>query len=231
MINMIAKRMAGGNGAGVRARRDWCRGEMVRPVIVASVMMAAIFAGAFGGSAAAEEAPASKSEPAAVVETAPAAAAPSAESAAPAAPVTPVSLAGRWVGHRYSYAKTNASGGCPDGACAITYDIVACGNDWCGIEVSKDGKTCGLAGLKLGPKAQETSGRGFDGKWEVVKGAAVYSVDAWFIEPEKDNPEEKPRLTFVGDTGELVLMRRSFPFEASLERVAEAQCTLHKATS
>jgi hypothetical protein len=136
------------------------------------------------------------------------------------------SLAGRWTGHSYGYGR-QAGGDCGDDGCNLTYDIVACKDGWCGIRVT-DGKTCGAVGLHLAVNTSPQPGAGFKGKLELAKGSAPYTVGAWYDASEDGGPH----LHFLGDTGpELILMRRSFPFEADLARTGDPVCKLDKATS
>jgi hypothetical protein len=140
-----------------------------------------------------------------------------------AAAIVPSSLAGRWSGQHFA----SAGGPCAANGCALTYDIVACKEGWCGIAV-KDDKTCGRIGVRLAGDAKTQGGDAFKGKLELAEGSAPYTVEAWY----SSKKGEPSRLHFLGDTGsELLLMRRSFPFEADLERTGEATCTLEKATS
>ena len=135
-------------------------------------------------------------------------------------------IAGRWSGSYYGYGRRGGEAGCSNESCELTYDIVACKDGWCGIAVKAD-KSCGAVGLHLAADPAQRS-PAFKGKLEVAKGSAPYTVEAWFTKDEAT----PPRLHLLGDTGpELVLMRRSFPFEAQLARVGDAACTLNKATS
>ena len=173
-------------------------------VIAVSVISAGIMAVGFGGSAAADD-----------------------TSSAKIAEVTPISLAGRWAGHYYGYGRPGDTQGCDDGGCALTYDIVACKEGWCGIAV-KDDKSCGTVGVRLAADAKEGDSA-FKGKLELAKGAAPYAVEAWFGAAKDSNTVQ---LHFLGDTGpELLMFRRSYPFEANLARAGDATCTLDKATS
>lgn len=140
----------------------------------------------------------------------------------------PIVLAGRWSGKRYGYGMREDGPKCRSAGCVITFDIVACPTGWCGIRVADD-KSCGAVGLHLASDAKSENPNRFAGKLELAQGTAPYVVEAWYG-PGDDS--DKPHLSFVGDTGtELLMMRRSFPFEAHLERVADATCTLEKATS
>lgn len=193
-----------------------------RDVAVASLIVLASFALSHGFSAAAGDEPGAKSEDG-----------------------TPIVLAGRWTGPRYGFGvrkirpvKTEAdeasSDDCGGKACTLTYDIVACGDGWCGIAVS-DAAPCGAIGLRMTADASHNRRNAFAGKLELAKGSAPYTIEAWYApadDGENGAGRDAPRLSFVGDTGgELLMMRRSFPFQAELTRISDAQCTLEKATS
>lgn len=154
--------------------------------------------------------------------------------AAPAAGAA-ISLAGRWTGRHHSYSlRAPEAENCGGKPCALTYDIVACDNGWCGIAVTDD-NPCGFIGLRVGPKPKAKNHTTFTGKLELAKGAAPFVIEAWFNapDPKVGGSSSQPRLHIVGDTGggEMLMMRRSFPFSAEMTRVGDAQCTLEKATS
>jgi hypothetical protein len=183
------------------ARRSRGGIAVVAAVITVSVIATGIIASSFGGSAAANE-----SDTATIAEQ-------------------PISLAGRWSGPHYGYGRQGSSEHCAAG-CALTYDIVACKDGWCGIAVNAD-KTCGRIGVRLAADTKSEGGIEFNGKLELAKGSAPYTVKAWYR--SKDGSAS---LHVLGDTGsELLLMRRSFPFQADLARTGDATCTLDKATS
>ena len=173
-------------------------------VITVSVIAAGIIASSFGGSAAADDVAHMNS-----------------------ADAKPVVLAGRWSGQYYGYGRQGEDRAhCGSNGCVLTYDIVACKDGWCGIAVNAD-KSCGAIGVRLAADAKSEGGIEFNGKLELAKGSAPYSVKAWYR-----SEDSSASLHFLGDTGpELRLMRRSFPFEANLARSGEAICTLEKATS
>ncbi len=142
-------------------------------------------------------------------------------------PTQPVQLAGRWSGQRYGFGLAGKDA-CSGQACNITFDIVACDTGWCGIRITDD-QNCGAVGLRLADNPKKPDVNRFSGKLELAKGTAPYVVEAWYMPADAN---DKPHLSFVGDTGpELLMMRRSFPFEAQLDRIADATCTLDKATS
>lgn len=151
------------------------------------------------------------------------------------ATATPINLAGRWSGHHYGFASRRILTGKEPAAArnTLTYDIVACGDSWCGIAVT-DGSTCGAVGLKMARDPKSGRGNAFSGSLEIAKGAAPYVIEAWYSAPNSKSGEgsDKAHLQFVGDTGgELLMMRRSFPFQAEMARVGDTVCNLEKATS
>ena len=124
-------------------------------VVAISVITVSIIVFGFGGSAAAGDAVATKTEE-----------------------IAPVSLAGRWTGQYYAYGRSEGSQDCGGGGCALTYDIVACKEGWCGIAI-KDDNTCGTVAVHLATDAKQGDGA-FKGKLELAKGAAAYAVEAWY---------------------------------------------------
>lgn len=155
------------------------------------------------------------------------------DSAGTAAVVSPIVLAGRWSGHRFGYAKVAKADGCKGGSCSLTFDIVACGTEWCGIAVS-DAQVCGAVAMKLKESHNPDRRNAFGGTLELAKGSDPYTIEAWYRAPDDGAGENtgKPALSLIGDTGpELLMLRRSFPLQAELTRVSDATCTLEKATS
>ncbi len=145
------------------------------------------------------------------------------------APATPIVLAGRWSGPHYGSAARKSRGDCGSGPCTLTYDVVACGADWCGIAVGKD-DVCGAVAMKLASAGDPDRPNSFKGNLELAKGSDAYVVEAWWRAPLEG--EDKPYLSMVGDTGpELIMFRRSFPFSAELARSGDAKCTLEKPMS
>lgn len=198
--------------------RGWLAG-VGKDVSVVAIMAVVMFAAGHGGSAAAE--PAVGEKPAVVAP------------AVGAADEAPIALAGRWTGPRYGYARIGPNGHDGGKASTLTYDIVACGEGWCGIAVS-DEEPCGAVGLRIAPDKTKNSPNAFNGKLELAKGTALYVVEAWYAAPDAGDQggRSAPRLSLIGDTGtELLMMRRSFPLQAELTRISDAQCTLEKATS
>lgn len=152
------------------------------------------------------------------------------------ADLSPADLSGRWTGPRHGYGALSAKAGdCGGKPCAMTYDIVRCDGGWCGIAVTDDSK-CGAIGLKLTVSSEPDRPNSFDGRLELAKGSAPFVLKAWYRPGQPADAEggqgTPPNLGMIGDTGtELLMMRRSFPFQANLSRTGDAVCTLEKATS
>jgi hypothetical protein len=122
---------------------------------------------------------------------------------------------------------------CGGKPCTLTFDIVACDDGWCGIRVADD-KPCGPVSLHLKQDNKRAGRSAFQGKLDLIKGSAEYTVEAWYAPAGTQAGEgsDQAHLNFIGDTGgEMLLMRRTFPFQAELARTGDAQCTLDKATS
>ena len=156
------------------------------------------------------------------------------------AELVPINLAGRWSGNHYANTMRApirigkpSPGEVAPKLNTLTYDIVACGDEWCGIAVT-DAKTCGAVALKMKRDTATNRRNAFTGKLELAKGSAPYVIEAWYSAPDTKSGEgsAKAHLNFVGDTGgELLMMRRSFPFQAEMARMGEPTCTMEKATS
>jgi hypothetical protein len=182
------------------------------------VLITFSFAAAHGGTAAAD--------PSSVEIAGP-------DSVGDATPSHPMILAGRWSGHRFGYSKVAKADGCKGGSCTLTFDIVPCGTEWCGIAVDA-AQRCGSVAMRLKPSDEATRRNTFGGTLELAKGSDPYTIEAWYRAPDEGAGENsaKAALSLIGDTGpELLMMRRSFPLQAELSRVADATCTLEKATS
>ena len=119
------------------------------------------------------------------------------------------------------------------GSCTLTFDIVACGTEWCGIAVDT-AQRCGSVAMKLKASDDPARGNAFGGSLELAKGSDPYTIEAWYRAPDEGTGENsgKPGLSVIGDTGpELLMLRRSFPLQAELTRVSDATCAVEKATS
>ena len=205
MISRMATRRTNLDGTPKGEVRERFARTAAGVVVAISVIAAGIMTLGFGGSAAADEAVATKAGESAV----------------------PVSLAGRWVGRYYGYGRGKDVQDCGADGCGLTYDIVACKEGWCGIAI-KDDKSCGAVAVHLAADAKEGDAA-FKGKLELAKGAAPYTVEAWY---SADAETKAVQLHLLGDTGpELMLFRRSFPLEATFERAGDATCNIDKATS
>ncbi len=151
-------------------------------------------------------------------------------------------IAGRWTGSPFAIRADPSRCG-PDG-CALTLDIVACATGWCGIEV-KAGNICAGEALTLrahgdmDPGAREETTREarpalgrfgtFEGRFSLSEGTQAYFVEANY---RPQGPDAPARLYFVGDTGPgMMMFRRSFPFQVTMERQGDAVCTSAKPIS
>jgi len=129
-------------------------------------------------------------------------------------------LSGRW-----TQAVADARQPCTGVGCRLTYDLVRCGDGWCGIEV-KDGKDCGRTALRLDAGAAHASSVEFFGRYERAEGTAPYAVSAnlhWG--PRQDLPKVQLRLSVRGNTGgTLEPFRRTYPLQMVLMREGEPTC-------
>jgi hypothetical protein len=148
--------------------------------------------------------------------------------AEPATPAKPVDareapdLAGRWEGRAFEL--TRARSDCGDEPCTLTLDVARCADGWCGVEVLGTERRCGGTALRLdGGAANGGEVTLFKGKLALAKGTEPYVVEVYLV--ATDVGEAKRELQITGDTGgEFRMFRRSFPFNATLVRVAEARC-------
>lgn len=126
-------------------------------------------------------------------------------------------LSGRWV-----YASAHAEQPCAGADCGLTYDIVRCGDGWCGIEV-KDGKDCGRTALRLDAGAAHSFGVEFFGRYEKAQGTEPYAVNATL---QLDAEQKRPlRLSVRGNTGGTFQgFRRIFPLQMVFKREGEPAC-------
>jgi hypothetical protein len=140
--------------------------------------------------------------------------------AAVAAPpdVQPSDISGRW-----SRAISDAKRPCNDVSCHVAYDIVRCGEGWCGVEV-KDGKECGRVAIRLDAGAAQPFGVEFSGRYEKAEGSEPYTVKANL---HSGDPQQVGRfiISMVGYTGgNLQPWRRTFPLQLMLVRNGDAIC-------
>lgn len=129
-------------------------------------------------------------------------------------------LSGRW-----SQAVAGSKPSCTGAGCRLTYDLVRCGDGWCGIEV-KDGKDCGRTAMRLDAGAAHAQGVEFSGRYEKVQGTEPYTVSATLSLSSQPNlPEPQLRLSVRGSTGgALEPFRRVFPLHMVLMREGEPAC-------
>lgn len=155
-----------------------------------------------------------------------------AEATDPVANAMMVDLSGRWSGTRASR-RIGPGDHCKDDGCQLTLDIVACGDAWCGTRVDTNNACAGHA-MTLERSNEPGKTRNFKGKFELATGTAPYVIEAWYNAPGTRAGEgsEHAQMSMIGDTGsELRLFRRSFPFEASFERISDAVCKSEKPVS
>lgn len=88
------------------------------------------------------------------------------------AEVRPSDLAGRWVTY-----VADPKVPCTHPACRLAYDLVPCGEGWCGIEVKED-KSCGRTAMRLDAGAPAQSGVTFSGRYERAESTQPYTVRA-----------------------------------------------------
>jgi hypothetical protein len=156
--------------------------------------------------------------------------------AAPASPEVgaAMDLSGRWKGSPKGYA--DALKNCGQQGCALTLDLSACGDAWCGVRVENDGKCVPGIAMRItakrpNPKVNEESNGApaFEGKLELAANTQPYVIEAllWTT-----SPDVAPQLRIIGDTGgEMLMMRRSFPLQATMARIGDASCKVDKPVS
>lgn len=137
-----------------------------------------------------------------------------------AADIQASDLSGRW--SRYVADPRHA---CRDASCRVSYDLVRCGDGWCGIEV-KDGKECGRIALRLDAGTQKQGGVEFSGRYERAEEMQPYTVRAnLFVSTQRQPPNEQVLLSVLGNTdGNMQPWRRTFPLHVVLARSGEAVC-------
>jgi hypothetical protein len=140
--------------------------------------------------------------------------------AAIAAPpdLKPSDVSGRW-----SRAISSAKQPCNDVSCRVAYDIVRCGEGWCGVEV-EDAKECGRVAIRLDAGAVRPPGVEFVGRYEKAEGSEPYTIKANL---HSSDPQRVGQiiLTMMGNTGgEFQPWRRTFPLHMVLVRNGEAIC-------
>ena len=129
-------------------------------------------------------------------------------------------LSGRW-----TQRVSDAGRPCPGAGCRLTYDLVPCGDGWCGIEV-KGGKECGRVALRLTAGPAHPSGVEFSGRYERSEGAEPYVVKANLYSTSRQQPpKDQLTLSIHGNTGgTFEAYRRTFPLNMVLVREGEPAC-------
>ena len=137
--------------------------------------------------------------------------------------LSPTHITGRWRGHHFSPGK------CADKGCNLAFDIVPCGQGWCGIALGKN-DACGAATLTLnaGTAKNEAELR-FEGKLTLAEGSEPYGVR---VDLDPSDPPGDLLLNFVGASeAHFALLDRDFPFSALLVRAGDAVCKADKSVS
>lgn len=129
-------------------------------------------------------------------------------------------LSGRWSTHVSEFRYR-----CRDASCQLSYDLVPCGDGWCGIEVT-DGKACGRIAFRLDAGAPKQFGVEFSGHYERAEGTQPYVVRAnLYVDPQRRSPNEQLLLSVFGNTdGNFQPFRRSYPLHMVLARDGDAKC-------
>jgi hypothetical protein len=126
-------------------------------------------------------------------------------------------LSGRW--------SVDPRHRCHDASCQLAYDLVPCGDGWCGIEV-RDGKACGRIAFRLDAGAPKPYGVEFLGHYERAQETQPYVVSAnLYVDQQRRSPNEQLLLSVFGSTdGNFQPFRRSYPLHMVLARDGDAKC-------
>lgn len=127
-------------------------------------------------------------------------------------------LSGRW--------SVDPRHRCHDASCQLGYDLVPCGDGWCGIEVT-DGKVCGRVAFRLDAGAPKQFGVEFSGRYEKAQGTQPYVVSAnLYADPQQQSPNEQLLLSVSGSPDDNFRpFRRGFPpLYMVLARDGDAKC-------
>jgi hypothetical protein len=133
----------------------------------------------------------------------------------------PEDIVGRW--------KITNNRACNRGTvCKPLFDIMACGEGWCGVEV-EDGGKCGRTSLRLVvEKTPEKTELELSGQYIAAEGAEPYVVRAYV----RKSGDGSINLVIIGHTGgQFQAFRRSFPVHMAFERVGEPTCRGEAKTS
>ena len=136
------------------------------------------------------------------------------------ADVTASELAGRWSSVLRLSAKD-----CNGAACVLRYDLVSCGELWCGIEVKAD-DSCGRVAFLLNQGTAKQSHMEFLGSYQRSEGTEPYKVKAsLYARPLGEAPARQLMLSVFGSTdGDFQPFRRSYPLQMLLSRAGDAVC-------
>lgn len=124
----------------------------------------------------------------------------------------PEDIAGRW---RLRQDHCNGA------ACKPLYDIMPCGDGWCGVEVEEDGK-CGRTAIRLAvEKSPEMGSFSHSGQYFAADGAEPYVIDARL----RTLNTGSTILVFIGHTGgPFQILRRSYLVHMEFDRIGEPAC-------
>jgi hypothetical protein len=164
-----------------------------------------------------------------------------------AGPVTPgaaqaADISGRWRGTPGGYAEKLKD--CGPNGCTLVLDVTRCGDAWCGVRVENaradNSEQCatGIA-MRMTPKKpipaendDVGTTQSFEGQLELAANTQPYVIEAHVWQPGTSDTKLNRLMRIVGDTGgEMLMLRRSFPLQATMERVAEATCKSDKPVS
>lgn len=123
-------------------------------------------------------------------------------------------LSGRW-----SQEQPPSNHPCKGPFCHVAYDLVPCGNGWCGIEV-KNGGDCGRVVFRVNAGAVKGAGMEFTGQFEKAGGVPPNDVRIFL----QDAPDSRRRIVFRSDPGVMETIRRTFSLNMVLVREGEPVC-------
>jgi len=128
-------------------------------------------------------------------------------------------LAGRWMS-----SAADAKG-------QLRYDLVPCGNGWCGVEVKED-KTCGRTALRLDAGASTQFGVTFFGSFERAAATQPYAVKAQlYVQPQPAAPSGLMLFVQGSTDGNFQPFRRTYPMQMLMTRAGDAVCHAEQRTS
>jgi hypothetical protein len=142
-----------------------------------------------------------------------------------AAPLAAAELQASNLSGRWTQVLADTKHPCVGTGCRLTYDLVRCGDGWCGIEV-RDGKDCGRIALRLVSGPAHPFGVDFFGRYEKAEGTEPYVVHAnLHVTSQQNMPKGQLLLSMRGNTGgTFEAFRRTFPLNMVLLREGEPAC-------